>query len=85
LLKSALPTLEKHYGSDHFIVAKALVSLGITYGALGNPQKAKGLLECALVIQEKHYGPDHFQVVITLTNLGNAYGGLGDYRKKGVA
>ncbi|WP_182320308.1 tetratricopeptide repeat protein [Wolbachia pipientis] len=85
LLVRALIIQEKHYGPDHFIVAKLLTNLGGVYIVLGDPKKAKTLLARALIIQEKHYSFGHSGVVKTLINLGNAYGDLGDHKKKGVA
>ncbi|MGL5028924.1 MAG: tetratricopeptide repeat protein [Wolbachia pipientis] len=44
----ALIIQEKHYGPDHFIVAKLLTNLGGVYIVLGDPKKAKTLLARAL-------------------------------------
>ncbi|WP_338062964.1 tetratricopeptide repeat protein, partial [Wolbachia endosymbiont of Glossina morsitans morsitans] len=81
-LERVLPIFRKHYGPDHFIVAKLLTNLGGVYIVLGDPKKAKTLLARALIIQEKHYSFGHSGVVKTLINLGNAYGDLGDHKKK---
>ncbi|MDX5527003.1 MAG: tetratricopeptide repeat protein [Wolbachia endosymbiont of Andrena nigroaenea] len=69
LLERALAIDKKHYGSDHFQVAKLLANLGIAYGALGDHKKQEELLEQALPIFEKHYGPDHPEVVKLLAEL----------------
>ncbi|UPA54719.1 tetratricopeptide repeat protein [Wolbachia pipientis] len=82
MLEQASVIQEKHYGPDHFEVARTLANLGIAYDALGNPQKAKKLLEWALPILEKYYGSDHLTVAIILENLGIVYGALGDCKKK---
>ncbi|UPA54720.1 tetratricopeptide repeat protein [Wolbachia pipientis] len=60
MFEQALTIKEKHYGSDHFQVARTLTNLGITYGDLGNHKKKKELLERALFILEKHCDSDHF-------------------------
>ncbi|WP_237342887.1 tetratricopeptide repeat protein [Wolbachia endosymbiont of Folsomia candida] len=82
LLERALGIFEKHYGPEHFEVARTLVNLGNAYGDLGDPKKQKKLLERALEIFEEHYGHEHFEVARILVNLGNAYGDLGDPQKQ---
>ncbi|WP_264706655.1 tetratricopeptide repeat protein [Wolbachia endosymbiont (group B) of Archips podanus] len=81
LLERALPILEKHYGVEHFEVAKTLINLSIPYGALGDYEEAKELLERALPIFERHYGEDHFYVALVLANLGVVYEILGDAQR----
>jgi len=41
------------------IKVSMLFEIGNAYGALGDAQKSKELLERALIIDEKHYGKDH--------------------------
>ncbi|WP_264374742.1 tetratricopeptide repeat protein [Wolbachia endosymbiont (group B) of Carcina quercana] len=79
LLERALPILEKHYGVEHFEVAKTLINLSIPYEALGDYEEAKDLLERALPILD--YMGDHVEVAKTLVNLSIPYGALGDYQK----
>lgn len=69
LFERALPIFEKHYGSDHFEVAKLLANLSIAHGDLGDHKKKKELLEQALPIFEKYYGPDHPEVAKILADL----------------
>merc|ERR1711964_866854 len=73
---------ERIYGPNHREVASTLTNLGSAYGALGDAEKQRELLERALAIDEREYRPNHREVAITLTNLGNAYGDLGDAEKK---
>ncbi|WP_264732266.1 tetratricopeptide repeat protein [Wolbachia endosymbiont (group A) of Sphaerophoria taeniata] len=82
LLEWSSPVFEKHYGSNHFIVAKLLKSLGAAYRFLGHPKKAKELLERALPIFKRHYGPDHPEVAKLLINLSDAHGALGNHKKQ---
>jgi hypothetical protein len=54
--------LKKHYGSNYFEVAKALVNLANAFAYLVIHKKG-GFLERALPILEKHYGTDKFEVL----------------------
>ncbi|WCR53664.1 MAG: hypothetical protein PG981_000686 [Wolbachia endosymbiont of Ctenocephalides orientis wCori] len=57
MLEKALVIKERHYGPDHFEVAKTLANLGTAYGDLGNHNKQKELLERAIPIFEKYNHP----------------------------
>lgn len=81
LLERALKIAKKHYGEEHFEVAKILVNLSISYEALDNYQEAQELLERALPILENHYGGDHFEVGRMLENLSMSCLILGDYEE----
>ena len=63
-------------------VAPALVNLSIAYGALGQTERQRDLLELALRINEREYGAEHRAVATTLVNLGNTYGRLGDPQRQ---
>ena len=69
--KRLLELTEPAYGPDHPEVALTLTDLGRAWGELGQPAKARELLERALRINERAFGPDHPEVAATLTNLGN--------------
>jgi tetratricopeptide (TPR) repeat protein len=71
-----------HFGADHRLMLRALVTLGTAYGALGDYTKQLELQQSALSISENVYGTDHVEVAIILGNLGNAYGALGHTRKQ---
>ena len=69
----ALAIHEREYGPDHRELAKTLNALGITWSALGEPNKARQLHERALAIQEREHGPDHRELADILNNLGNTW------------
>ena len=72
---------EAEYGPDHPEVAPTLDNLGNAWLNLGEPDKARELLERALAIVEREYGPDHREVAPTLNNLGIAWRELGEPAK----
>ena len=51
--------LEKHYGEDHFEVAKTLYNLALAHGALGDRGKKAQILIKVLPIFERHFGMHH--------------------------
>ena len=55
---------------------------GSAYGELGDPAKARDMLERALAIQERAYGPDHVALGTTLWNLAMVHENLGDTVKQ---
>ena len=79
--KRLLELTEAAYGPDHPEVAATLTNLGGAWLQLGQPAKARELLERALRINEREVGPDHPQVAITLNNLGTAWHELGQPAK----
>ena len=54
---------------------------GSAYGELGDPAKARDMLERALAIQERAYGPDHIEIAPALFSLGKVHVALGDNAK----
>ena len=54
---------------------------GSAYGELGDPAKARDMLERALAIQERAYGPDHIEIAPALFNLGQVHEDLGEKAK----
>ena len=62
----------KALGNDHPEVAITLKNLGNTYGALGDAQWQRELLERALPVKEAHYGREHPEIAKALLILGTA-------------
>ena len=70
VLERVVKMKERHYGQEHFVVAKALTNLATAYGELEDYDKAKNILERAVNINVKHYGHGSVEVAILLYNFG---------------
>ena len=78
-LEQSLDIFEKKDGLYHLNVSRTLRNLGHIYGALGNIEESKVLLERALEIDEQIKSSE---IASTLNNLGNVYGTLGRVKEQ---
>ena len=56
-------------------------NLGNAWRDLGEPARARDLIQRALTIEEREYGPDHVELARTLNNLAAAWYELGEPAK----
>ncbi len=70
-------TAEHAYGPDGRTVAAILHNLAVAWMKMGQPAKARPLLERALVIIEREFGRNHLRVATGLQTLGQARADLG--------
>ncbi|MBR5601150.1 MAG: tetratricopeptide repeat protein, partial [Clostridia bacterium] len=71
---------QSRYGEEHEDSLAALGNLAITYGKLGEHQKALELQERIYRLSRRVYGDRHPDTLRALNNLAGTYSDLGDYR-----
>ena len=69
MLKLSHKILERELGMDSAGAAKAMRSLGVAHGSLGEVDSAVELLEGACSIFKRKFGPSHVQVETTTSAL----------------
>ena len=82
--KVSLSFIEKAvaYASDEKEQAKAFNYMGLSYGLLGNPQKALEYSQKALSLRLSLFGENHSDVAESYHNVGIYWGELNDYQKE---
>ena len=71
-LERALKIEEKHFGEDHFEVAKTLYNLALAHGDLGDRGNEARILIKVLPIFERHFGMHHEYCGLVKTALNEA-------------
>ena len=77
----AMEKLEQNPKSDQAQLALAINNVGVTYGDLGDHNKALEYLKKALEIRKKVLPADHPDIAASYNNVGSTYGDLGDHRQ----
>ncbi len=65
----------------HAELIELMNNLGIVYLNLGQPGKARDLLEAALAFDLRNFGSKHHNIGVRQSNLANVYQDLGQYEK----
>ena len=79
--KRAYRVCKEEYGEDDIETLKALNSMGMTYGYLGNYEKSLELYKEMHEKSCKILGEEHPDTLTSLNNLAWAYGDVGNYEK----
>ena len=82
LLNLSYTIFERELGMDSAAAAKAMRSLGLAKGSLGEVDSAVALLEGACKIFKRKFGPSHVQVETTTSALLQLTAALPEDRPK---
>jgi serine/threonine protein kinase len=77
VLEKALPVVEKSFAKEPLIEARLRMTLGISFGRLGDGRTAAQQFERARALYLRHRGPDHPDTLASMHNLANSYHDLG--------
>jgi serine/threonine protein kinase/tetratricopeptide (TPR) repeat protein len=77
-LDAALPVVERSFVDQPLVEARLRVTLGMSYGFLGEDKTAVQQYLRARTIFTDQLGPDHPDTLVSMHNLANAYAALGD-------
>jgi tetratricopeptide (TPR) repeat protein len=74
---AALPYVAKSFSDQPLIEARLRLTLGTSFGYLGDPKTAAEQFEAARALYAGHRGPDHLDTLRSMGNLANSYATLG--------
>ena len=78
-ITASLPVLDKHFTAQPLAEARLRLSLGNTFGYLGDFETAAAQLERARDLFLRHRGPDHPNTLGCASNLAGMYSNLGRF------
>jgi tetratricopeptide (TPR) repeat protein len=78
-VEAALPFVETNFADQPLIEARLRMTLGMSFGYLGDPDKAAEQFQRARTIRSERLGPDHPDTLASMNHLGKCYLYLGRY------
>ena len=78
-VEAALPFVEKSFADQPLIEARLRMTLGKSFGYLGEAKIAAEQYQAAGTIYAEHRGPDHPDTLTSMSSLASSYMSLGRY------
>jgi serine/threonine protein kinase/uncharacterized protein HemY len=78
-IEAALPFVEKSFTTQPLIEARLRMTLGLSFGYLGEARTAAEQFEAARALYAQHQGADHPDTLASMHSLGLSYLNLGRY------